>query len=105
MLAFHNDQAIKDKYVYRVLMHQKADQIVKGIYWQRTGRGNEGRGCAVGCTLHSGNHNTYETELGIPEVLAHLQDAIFEGLPIERAKEFPLQFLRAIPVGADLSGV
>jgi len=43
--------------------------------------------------------------LGISRILARIEDGIFEGLPNERAKEFPLQFLNAINVGADLSMV
>ncbi|MGG6283718.1 hypothetical protein ACQ4M3_19225 [Leptolyngbya sp. AN03gr2] len=34
-----------------------------------------------------------------------MEDRIFEGLENREAKEFPLEFLEAIPVGADLSNV
>ena len=95
--AFHGDAAIKEKYLLRVENHKRADEIVKGKYW-----GN-GKGCAVGCTIHSSSHNRYEDELGIPFQIAHLQDRIFESLPNEQAKEFPLEFLQKINVGADLS--
>jgi hypothetical protein len=95
-LSFHNDQAIKDKYVARVKAHQEADEIIKGTYW------GDGKGCGVGCTIHSSNHKAYQTELGIPEWLAYLEDRIFESLDNEDAKLFPLQFLEAIPVGVDL---
>lgn len=54
MKSFHNDQKIKTKYLARVRAHQKADEIIKGQYWE------DGKGCAVGCTLHSSNHNAYE---------------------------------------------
>ena len=99
MLAFHNDQHIKDFYVARVLAHQQADEIVQGQYW------HHGKGCAVGCTLHAtgGDHARYETELGIPRQIAHFQDRLFEALPNGEAKTFPLAFLTAIPVGAELS--
>ena len=99
MLAYHNDVAVKDKYVRRVLAHQAADEIEKGFYW--TG----GRGCAVGCTIHGNNHKAYETELGIPQLLARLEDGIFENLPLQRAKLWPAEFLQAVNVGADLSGI
>ena len=99
MRAYHNDQAIKDKYLARVQAHYDADEIIKGEYWEN------GKGCAVGCTLHSSDHSAYETELGIPEILAQLEDGIFEGLPNDVAKEFPLRFLNAVKVGSDLSGV
>lgn len=42
MIAFLNDIEIKTKYLDRVKAHAKADEIVKGQYWQ------EGKGCAVG---------------------------------------------------------
>src|SRR6202008_414365 len=99
MLAFHNDQKIKDKYLSRVIAHQKADEIVKGIYWKN------GKGCAVGCTIHGNDHSKYEKELGIPIILARLEDGIFENLPDDLAKLWPEQFLNAINVGSDLSSV
>ena len=34
LLAFHNDPEIKAKYVARVKAHQKADEIIKGRYWE-----------------------------------------------------------------------
>ena len=99
MKSFHNDPLIKEKYINRLKDHYSADEIIKGQYWEN------GKGCAVGCTIHSRNHSNYETELGIPKVIARLEDNIFEKLPNELAKEFPLQFLSAINVGADLSNV
>jgi len=99
MRAFHNNPEIKDKYLARIVEHYFADEIMQGKYWEN------GRGCAVGCTIHSSAHDRYETELGIPTALARLQDKIFEGLPLEEAKRFPQEFLEAIPVGADLSNV
>jgi hypothetical protein len=99
MIAFHGKKEIKAKYLKRVRAHQKADEIVKGQYW------TEGKGCAVGCTIHSSSHNAYETELGIPEWLARVEDVIFEGLPNDRAQKWPSQFLNAIKVGADVNKV
>ena len=99
MKAFHGKQEIKDEYIKRLQEHYDADEIVKGVYWE------DGKGCAVGCTLHSGDHKAYEVELGIPEVLARLEDSIFEGLSPKDAKEFPLNFLNAVNVGSDLSQV
>ncbi len=96
LLAFHGDPTVKAKYLDRVKAHQLADEITQGFYWEN------GKGCAVGCTIHGGEHRRYETELGIPEWLAYLEDGLFEALPNEKAKEFPLRFLEAIPVGADL---
>lgn len=34
MLSFHNDPGVKKKYLDRVLAHQKADEIAKGVYYE-----------------------------------------------------------------------
>jgi len=99
MLSFHSDPAVKEKYVTRLKAHAKADELIKGKYWEN------GKGCAVGCTIHSSDHAAYQTELGIPEWLAKLEDAIFEGLDNGAAKTFAVDFLIAIPVGIDLEPV
>jgi hypothetical protein len=97
--AFHGDPEIKAKYLARVRAHRAADELIHGTYWV------DGKGCAVGCTVHSSSHVAYETELGIPIILARLEDGIFEGLPNEDSMMWPEAFLDAIPVGADLSMV
>lgn len=102
--AFNNDQALKTKYVARVKKHYDADEIVKGLYWE------DGKGCAVGCTMEHDNtgmniHQRMEDEIGVPRMIAYLEDRIFEGLTNSDAKEFPLRFLKAINPGADLSMV
>lgn len=99
LIAFHGKQEIKDKYVARVKSHQKADRIIKGRYWL------ESKGCAVGCTIEGSEHKRYETELGIPRILAYLEDGLFEEMSDKEAMKFPLKFLQAISVGADLSKV
>src|SRR5579864_406310 len=97
LIAFHGDLKIKEKYLARVEAHRDADELVRGTGWD----GHRGR--AVGCTLEKYDHVLYETELGVPAVIAHLEDAIFEGLPLESAMDWPARFLKAVPVGADLS--
>ena len=97
MLAFHNDPAVKAKYLARVKAHRAADDLRHGVYWER------GKGCAVGCTIHGSDHAAYERELGIPRILARLEDGIFERLSSPHDQAWPQEFLEAIPVGADLS--
>src|ERR1700678_1712505 len=97
MEAFHNDPKIKKKYLARVSAHRKADELIKGKYWEA------GKGCAVGCTIHSSDHGAYETELGIPRWLARVEDRIFEGLSDQEAKKWPEAFLQAINPGANLN--
>src|SRR3990167_6515043 len=91
MIAFHGKNEIKEKYLQRVIAHRKADEIVKGKYWEN------GKGCAVGCTIEysksSDVHKRFETELGIPEEIAILEDHIFENLENGESKLFPEKFL------------
>lgn len=42
LLAFHGDPKVKAKYLRRVRAHEKADEIIHGVYWEK------GRGCGVG---------------------------------------------------------
>ncbi|MGN6121686.1 MAG: hypothetical protein ACTHOJ_01890, partial [Sphingomonas oligoaromativorans] len=99
MRAFHGSEDLKTQKLVQLRAHEAADEIVKGLYWQG------GKGCAVGCTVHSSSHAAYETEMGIPRMLARLEDGIFEGMSNAAAKRFPVRFIEAIPVGADLSRV
>jgi hypothetical protein len=99
MIAFHGDPKIKAKYLRRVRAHVKADELIRG-----TGYKN-GRGCAVGCTLNKYDHAAYETELGVPQILAKLEDVLFERMPETDAMKWPTRFLLAIRPGADLSKV
>jgi hypothetical protein len=99
MLSFHSDPAVKARYLARVEGHAAADEIIKGRYWEA------GKGCAVGCTVHGESHEDFERELGIPQIMAWLEDVIFEGLPNRLAKTWPERFLSAIEPGTDLSRV
>ncbi len=94
--AFHNDPAVKKKYLARVAAHRKADELIQGDGWTGT------KGCAVGCTLNAYDHSRYPIELGIPEWLARVEDKIFEGLSPTEAKKWPEAFLKAIKPGANL---
>jgi len=113
MIAFHGDETLRAKTIAQMAAHAKADQIVQGRYWQSDnecacGDGDATfRGCAVGCLTHDpgGGHHLYPTRWGIPEVLARLEDRVFDGLPAEQARLWPCRFLGAIPCGADLSMV
>jgi hypothetical protein len=97
MNAYFGKQEMKDLKLAQVRAHRMADQIIKGKYWEN------GKGCAVGCTVHSSDHSAYEREMGIPRLLARLEDCLFERLPNERAMTWPEEFLEAIQIGADLS--
>ncbi|MGH6683741.1 MAG: hypothetical protein ACRECA_07425, partial [Pseudolabrys sp.] len=97
LIAFRNTEIKKPAILRQLRAHAKADQLIKGQYWQ------DGKGCAVGCTVHCGDHSLYERKFGIPQMLAYLEDRIFEGLPNLKAKTWPIRFIDAIAPGADLA--
>ena len=100
MQAYHNNDKLKQSVLAQMAAHREADTLIQGYgYWK------DGKGCAVGCLIHSGNHGEYETKFGIPKFLARLEDSIFERLPVEVAKQWPERFLSAIEIGTDLSMV
>ena len=102
LVAYHNDKKIKEKYVKRIQQHRKMEHLIQGKTWESNGTV---KGCAIGCTLEAYDHSRYPVELGIPEMIAKLEDCIFEGLPVKEAMEWPERFLKAVPVGKDLARV
>ena len=99
MRAFHNDEKVQKMFLDRIHGHAKADDFIKGKYWEG------GKGCAVGCSIHGSNHKDYETEMGVPEWLARVEDCFFENLPNEQSRLWPVQFMEAINLGADLDKI
>ncbi len=98
--------------------HREADRLIRGDYF--TG---DGRGCAVGCTVAdalaaeqgitlmewaaNGRPDDWHAEwarvTGLPEWLAHVDDYLFESLPVELSQGWPVRLLEAVPVGVDLT--
>ena len=99
MLSYHGDPLIKAKYTARFAAHRAADEVIQGKGFA------EGRGCFVGCTLDAYDHSRFPIELGWPEWLARLADAIFEGIPKEDAPQFGTDLLNAVHVGVNLEPV
>lgn len=109
------NQELKSALVAEIRKHREQDQVIQGNYGYR----EEGkfRGCAVGCAVDSlfviGGHDTpyylctdhgiYERELGIPRILAELQDIIHEGLSDESFPTWPERFMEAVPTETELS--
>lgn len=88
--------------------HQDFDAVVQGQYWEDGSAWTFGKsgGCSVGCLTHATNaHGDFVPLYGIPVSVAKLSDDIFESLIREESKSFPVRFISAIPVGADLTGV
>ena len=99
--AFVDTKVSKTELIASLERHAAADRIVRGAYWE------EGKGCAVGCAIHDfapgkeSSHLEFERLFGIAEGVAHLNDRIFESLPRNEARSWPLAFVRAIRPGSD----
>ena len=99
MIAYHGKQEVKDIYVNRMQAHMDADELIRGTGFEN------GKGCAVGCTLNNYSHTQFESELGVPEGIARLLDTLHEGTSAEVWPTLSLRFLNAIKPGADLAKV
>ena len=100
LIAYHGREADKAKILAALAQHREADRLVQGYgYWR------DGKGCAVGCTLQSDDHMLYESRFGMPVAIAQMEDAIFEGLPVDLARQWPERLMSSIRVGSDLSRV
>ncbi len=95
--AYDDNPEIKETLVAQVQAHYDADEIIHGKYWE------DGKGCAVGCIVHSSQHQKFDAIFGEGgESCAYLLDALFELMPNCTAKELPRRFVGAIKPGADL---
>jgi hypothetical protein len=113
LTAYLGDPALKERVLTGLAAHAAADELVRGVYFEQGVDDDRKRGCSIGCTLHDLNpqlpandHSRFVGELGIPEQIAHLIDAIFEEQPDDKAAAaWSQRIMAAIPVGADLTGV
>jgi hypothetical protein len=119
--AWHGSQELKDRIVDRMKSHRDADAIVQADYQRIDPTAALGyRGCAIGCALDlqpavslgygvapaRGWHGQFEHEFGIPEDVARQIDDCFESFDDKaEARDFAVQVLEAIPVGANLNDV
>lgn len=89
MRAFHNNPKTKEDIIAKLnASYQKGSDE-----------------CSIILTVGNNDYSEYETRFGIPQILARLEDEIFHGLLKEEAKIWPISFMGAIPVGADLSDI
>lgn len=111
------NQELKSALVAEIRKHREHDQVIQGSYGTLGDPSGLFRGCAVGCAIDSlfmvngyytpencyADHGIYERELGIPRILAELQDVIHEGLSDESFPTWPERFMEAVPTEKDLS--
>ena len=65
-------------------------------YWEN------GKGTVIGCISELNEIEDISKMFGIPAQLLLIQDHIFQFLKTEKAQQFGLKFLEAIPIGVDL---
>jgi hypothetical protein len=108
MKAFHGNEELKVQAIADMQAHIAADQLVKGQYWE------DGKGCFIGCAVKTrvGDdgknhtwHEIFQERYNIDKRLAELFDALFEGVPNERAMRWPIEVYSAIRVSSDVSKV
>lgn len=99
-------QEIKDQMLAELAEHLENDQIIQGFYWVLN---NDWvwRGCTVGCLTQDpdGGHSKFPFLFGLPEWFAYAIDQLHESLPLEIAKEWPMQVIGATPVGVHLDSL
>jgi hypothetical protein len=110
MKSFKNDPSLKKLHVEQAKKHYEQDMLIAGTYGETDT--DVFRGCSVGCFAYEilgqtddNPHKIVADDHGLPEWLIHLQDRIFEGLPLEDRKKWHVQLAEAIPVGIDLEPV
>jgi hypothetical protein len=109
MKAFTNTVENKKQAVAEARKHRKLDMLIQGSYSET--RGGKFKGCSVGCTyepfkgkVEAPNlHALSEPVHGIPQSLTRIRDRVFEGLSVEDARDWHVNFTLSINVGADLS--
>ena len=103
------DQKTKDHWVGTMQMHQDADHLRQGHWWDSKAE----RGCFFGCAMQ------YDLEkydyisildravkvMHLPSWLVRLAEGLFEDLPIEEAKLFPVELCEAIPCDKDIDHI
>jgi hypothetical protein len=100
MITFHGKQEIKDALLAQIEKHRQADEIVQGYgYWR------DGKGCAIGCMVHSRYHRALAKQIGVPVAIIYLVDSLFEAMPKIPARSWPGRFVGSTPVGVDLAAV
>ncbi len=101
------DLPTKTRWRATMLEHQEFDRIIQGNWL--SGKDDSGifRGCFFGCAMQTDILPLEKAivTMNLPSWLIHLAERIFEGLPAEEAKLFPVQLIDAIPTDTDLTGV
>ena len=79
--------------------HIAADAVVKGTYWGSFNNAVGGKGCFIGCLVHSSDAQAVAAKFGLPAPAVKIAEHIFEGL----SDDDGVTFFEAVPdaIGRD----
>jgi hypothetical protein len=97
MQPFNGNAALAAQTVAEMKAHRDADRLAKGDYWNP----ETGRGCAIGCLVHSGSHADAGKLCNAPNQIMYIVDNVFEGLPWPANLDWPVKFLEALQANID----
>ncbi|MFB3057361.1 MAG: hypothetical protein ACE1ZQ_09405, partial [Ignavibacteriaceae bacterium] len=108
MKTFNNSKELKSELIEKLKHHQDLDTFLQGQWLtDEKVEGNGFKGCFYGCTMQTSVDailkfsNKYSVDLWF----CMLTENIFEGLPVEESKTFPLECIQALPVGLDINKI
>ena len=108
MSTFNNDPSLKADLIRQLKHHQELDAFVRGKWLTGdTISGNGRRGCFYGCTMQT-EHNPREAfseKYHMDLMYVYLTERIFEGLPDNEYKTYPVRSIECVPVGFDFNKI
>ena len=102
MNAFNNNSSQKAERLAEAKHHTEMDMLIKGTYGEGEFGESNFKGCSIGC-LYNGAHEKGANKDSIPVDILYLADNLFESLPAPDYINWHTDWIKAIPVGADLS--
>ena len=112
--AFNNNPKFKQKLIDMALEHQASDDYIRGTYGKKDKSGF--KGCSVGCTVYDvckikkikpppfddgdSVHELLAQTINVPSFVVSFQDYFFESISQKFRREWPIEFLKAIPCGS-----
>ena len=103
--AFFGDAELKQMILDSMKEDQRLDAFIQQAYTAK--RNGTFKGCNLGCLTRSDSdpHRMTKQLFGFPLKIAYWIESIFDALPINKAAQWAIDSLEAIPIGADLSTV
>ena len=97
------DKETADKWIAEMEEHQRLDEYAQGDWFDTDTR----VGCFYGCNMQTSERALEKAivSMKLPPWLVYLSEKIFEGLPSEEAKTFPVRLIKAIPINTDIESV